>query len=150
MPSIHDLITPALLVASAALEHNLRTMPAALPSARLRPHVKAHKCTALARRQAAAGRRGFCCATVREMIGMAAAVHGRMPPVVPQPSPSCWIRLARHGAVREELGARARDRRIEDADGGSILRDGEGAYRPDFSRETGTLSRLAALNSAKG
>ena len=76
MPSIHDLITPALLVDAAALEHNLRAMSAALPGARLRPHVKAHKCTELARRQAAAGHRTFCCATVREMIGMAAAGLG--------------------------------------------------------------------------
>lgn len=76
MPSIHDLVTPALLVDAAALEHNLRTMSAALPGARLRPHVKAHKCTELARRQAAAGHRTFCCATVREMIGMAAAGLG--------------------------------------------------------------------------
>ena len=76
MPSIHDLITPALLVDAAALEHNLRAMSAALPGARLRPHVKAHKCTELARRQAAVGHRTFCCATVREMIGMAAAGLG--------------------------------------------------------------------------
>ena len=76
MPSIHDLITPALLVDAAALEHNLHAMSAALPGARLRPHVKAHKCTELARRQAAAGHRTFCCATVREMIGMAAAGLG--------------------------------------------------------------------------
>ena len=76
MPSIHDLVTPALLVDAAALEHNLRAMSAALPGARLRPHVKAHKCTELARRQAAVGHRTFCCATVREMIGMAAAGLG--------------------------------------------------------------------------
>src|SRR5262249_61122910 len=36
-----------------------------------RTHVKAHKCPALARRQAAHGHLGFCCATVREMVGMA-------------------------------------------------------------------------------
>jgi D-serine deaminase-like pyridoxal phosphate-dependent protein len=76
MPSIHDLVTPALLIDATALDHNLRTMAAALPGARLRPHVKAHKCTSLARRQAAAGHRTFCCATVREMIGMAAAGLG--------------------------------------------------------------------------
>lgn len=76
MPSIHDLVTPALLIDAAALEHNLRTMSAALPGARLRPHVKAHKCTSLARRQAAAGHQTFCCATVREMIGMAEAGLG--------------------------------------------------------------------------
>src|SRR5205814_2090983 len=32
-----------------------------------------HKCTALAKRQADAGHRTFCCATVREMAGMVAA-----------------------------------------------------------------------------
>src|SRR5262245_19990904 len=51
-------------------------MAAALPGARLRPHVKAFKSTALARRLAAAGHRGFCGATVREMEGMAAAGLG--------------------------------------------------------------------------
>ncbi len=76
MTSIHDLTTPALIVDAGGLEHNLTTMTAALPGARLRPHVKAHKCTALARRQAAHGHRGFCCATVREMVGMAEAGLG--------------------------------------------------------------------------
>lgn len=76
MSSIHDLVTPALLVDADAFEHNLRTMAAALPGGRMRPHVKAHKCTELARRQAATGHRTFCCATVREMIGMAAAGLG--------------------------------------------------------------------------
>jgi D-serine deaminase-like pyridoxal phosphate-dependent protein len=52
---IEDLATPALLVDADALEHNLATMAAALPGARLRPHVKAHKYTALAARQARAG-----------------------------------------------------------------------------------------------
>ncbi len=71
-----DLQTPALLVEEEAFEHNLRTMAQALPGPRLRPHVKAHKCTALARRQAALGHLGFTCATVREMEGMAAAGLG--------------------------------------------------------------------------
>lgn len=70
------LQTPALLVDAEALDHNLRTMATALPGTRLRPHVKAHKCTALARRQAALGSRGFTCATIREMEGMAAAGLG--------------------------------------------------------------------------
>jgi D-serine deaminase-like pyridoxal phosphate-dependent protein len=74
--STQDLQTPALLVDADALEHNLRTMAAALPGRRLRPHVKAHKCTALARRQAALGHRAFTCATVREIEGMAAAGLG--------------------------------------------------------------------------
>jgi D-threonine aldolase len=73
---ISELQTPALLVDAADLDHNLRTMAAALPGPRLRPHVKAHKCTELARRQYAAGHRGFTCATIREVEGMAAAGLG--------------------------------------------------------------------------
>src|SRR5262245_32766003 len=76
MTSIHELTTPALIVDADALERNLTTMSAALPGARLRPHVKAHKCTALAKRQAAHGHKTFCCATVREMVGMAQAGLG--------------------------------------------------------------------------
>jgi D-serine deaminase-like pyridoxal phosphate-dependent protein len=48
-------------------------MAEALPGTRLRPHVKAHKCTGLAARQAAAGHTAFTCATVREMEGMVRA-----------------------------------------------------------------------------
>lgn len=70
---IGDLRTPALVVDAPALEHNLRTMAEALPGPRCRPHVKAHKCTSLARRQAEAGHRTFCAATVREIEGMAHA-----------------------------------------------------------------------------
>jgi D-serine deaminase-like pyridoxal phosphate-dependent protein len=76
MRVLSDLQTPALVVDSDALEHNLTTMASALPGARLRPHVKAHKCTALARRQAAAGHHRFTCATTREVEGMAAAGLG--------------------------------------------------------------------------
>lgn len=76
MPHIDALQTPALLVDRDALEHNLTTMATVLPGPRLRPHVKAHKCTALARRQAAAGHRRFTCATVREVEGMVAAGLG--------------------------------------------------------------------------
>jgi D-serine deaminase-like pyridoxal phosphate-dependent protein len=73
---IGDLQTPALLVDKALLEQNLATMSAALPGPRLRPHVKAHKTTALARLQAQAGHRAFTCATIREVEGMAAAGLG--------------------------------------------------------------------------
>jgi D-serine deaminase-like pyridoxal phosphate-dependent protein len=51
-------------------------MAAACPGARLRPHVKAHKCTAVARRQHASGHAGFTCATPREALGLAAAGLG--------------------------------------------------------------------------
>ena len=74
---IEDLQTPALLVDAADFRANVATMSAALPAERLRPHVKAHKCTELARRQAEAGHTNFCCATVKEMEGMAAAGLGQ-------------------------------------------------------------------------
>ncbi|HEY6471468.1 MAG TPA: alanine racemase [Acidimicrobiales bacterium] len=73
---VTELTTPALVVEAAALEHNLRTMAEALPGDRLRPHVKAHKCTALAARQAGLGNTRFTCATVKEMEGMARAGLG--------------------------------------------------------------------------
>jgi D-serine deaminase-like pyridoxal phosphate-dependent protein len=73
---IDQLQTPALLVDKSALEHNLTTMAAALPGRRLRPHVKAHKTTALARLQHEAGHSGFTCATIREVEGLAAAGLG--------------------------------------------------------------------------
>jgi D-serine deaminase-like pyridoxal phosphate-dependent protein len=74
--TIHELQTPALLVDAAALTTNLELMAEALPGPRLRPHVKAHKSTALARLQAERGHHGFTCATIREVEGMAAAGLG--------------------------------------------------------------------------
>ena len=70
---VADLPTPALVVDTQALARNLDTMTAALPGARLRPHVKAHKCTALAREQARRGHVGFTAATPREVLGLARA-----------------------------------------------------------------------------
>jgi D-serine deaminase-like pyridoxal phosphate-dependent protein len=72
-----ELQTPALIVEAADLEHNLVTMARARPGPRLRPHVKAHKCTKLALRQSAAGHQTFTCATIREVEGMAAAGLGQ-------------------------------------------------------------------------
>ena len=68
--------TPALVVDAGALDHNLTEMAAALPGLRLRPHIKAHKTTALAARQVAQGHTGLTCATIREMEGLAAAGLG--------------------------------------------------------------------------
>jgi D-serine deaminase-like pyridoxal phosphate-dependent protein len=73
---IADLSTPALLIDVDALEHNLTTMSEAHPGSRLRPHVKAHKCTSLAAQQRLHGHRSFTCATPREVIGMASAGLG--------------------------------------------------------------------------
>lgn len=80
MPGVFMLLTdrstPALVVDSGILDRNLSTMADALPGVRCRPHVKAHKTTALARRQAAVGHLGFTTATPREVIGLAAAGLG--------------------------------------------------------------------------
>jgi D-serine deaminase-like pyridoxal phosphate-dependent protein len=73
---VHDLPTPSLVVDLSAFDRNVATMAKAWPGRTLRPHVKAFKSTALARRLAAAGHPGFCCATVREMVGMAEAGLG--------------------------------------------------------------------------
>jgi len=72
----NDLPTPALVIDADDFEHNIATMGAAWPGTRLRPHVKAWKCTELARRLATNGHTGFCCATPREMEGMARAGLG--------------------------------------------------------------------------
>ena len=71
-----DLPTPALVVDTTVLAHNLDTMAAALPGSRLRPHVKAHKSTSLAREQARRGHTHFTCATPGEVVGMARAGLG--------------------------------------------------------------------------
>jgi D-serine deaminase-like pyridoxal phosphate-dependent protein len=74
--NLDELATPALFIDVDGLDRNLATMADALPGARLRPHVKAHKCTALAAAQQAIGHHSFTCATPREVIGMANAGVG--------------------------------------------------------------------------
>jgi D-serine deaminase-like pyridoxal phosphate-dependent protein len=74
--SIDQLPTPALIVDADTLARNVATMAESRPGSQLRPHVKAHKCTALAQLQAAAGHRSFTCATPREVLGIAAAGLG--------------------------------------------------------------------------
>jgi D-serine deaminase-like pyridoxal phosphate-dependent protein len=74
--AVAELWTPALVVDADVLQANLATMTSALPGSRLRPHVKAHKCSALARRQHELGHPGLTCATVREVERLAAAGLG--------------------------------------------------------------------------
>jgi D-serine deaminase-like pyridoxal phosphate-dependent protein len=71
--TVRELGTPAVVIDATALERNLATMAGARPAAQLRPHVKAHKCTALARRQHECGHHTFCAATPREIVGLARA-----------------------------------------------------------------------------
>jgi D-serine deaminase-like pyridoxal phosphate-dependent protein len=73
---VHDLPTPALVIEADVLDANLATMAAAHPGTALRPHVKAHKCTALAACQRALGHTAFTCATPREAVGLGAAGLG--------------------------------------------------------------------------
>ena len=101
---LDELPTPALLIDADVLDANLRTMASVHPGTALRPHVKAHKCTSLARMQAAHGHTSFTCATPREVIGMALAGLGTdllLANEVVDPR-----RLAAMAAVAEDTGAR--------------------------------------------
>ncbi len=73
--AIEALPTPALLVDEERLSQNLQKMAAffAAGQSRLRPHVKSHKCSALALRQIRAGAIGITAATVEEAQAMASA-----------------------------------------------------------------------------
>ncbi|MFM7262615.1 MAG: alanine racemase, partial [Acidimicrobiales bacterium] len=51
-------------------------MARAHPGTRLRPHVKAHKCTGIAAEQERRGHTAFTCATPSEILGLAAAEVG--------------------------------------------------------------------------
>ena len=68
---VTELQTPALVVDRAVFDRNVAHMASIRPGPALRPHVKAFKSTALARRLVQAGHPSFCCATPAEVIGMA-------------------------------------------------------------------------------
>ncbi len=61
--TIAHLTTPALVVESAVFEANCAAMDSVRPALSLRPHVKAFKSTALAKRLAADRHTAFCAAT---------------------------------------------------------------------------------------
>ena len=73
---ITTLPTPCLVVDAEAFAHNVAAMAAVNPGLKLRPHVKAFKCTELARRLAANGHTAFTCATLGEVAGMIRADLG--------------------------------------------------------------------------
>ncbi len=73
---IYDLPTPAVVIDIAALRKNIATMADIHPGRRLRPHIKAHKCTGLAAELEAVGHTSFTCATPREILGMISAGVG--------------------------------------------------------------------------
>jgi D-serine deaminase-like pyridoxal phosphate-dependent protein len=73
-----EVETPALLVDLAALEANLGAMARAAKrlGVGLRPHAKAHKCSAIARMQVSLGAVGVCCQKVSEAEAMVAGGIG--------------------------------------------------------------------------
>jgi 3-hydroxy-D-aspartate aldolase len=91
------LATPCLVLEADAFEHNLAAMADLVRryGRQLRPHVKAHKCTAIARRQLEAGAVGLCCATVREAEAMAEAGFAGILVTSPVTAPGMVERLAR-------------------------------------------------------
>src|ERR687891_979709 len=91
------LSTPCLLLDAEAFEQNLAAMMERVRryGRQLRPHVKAHKCAAIGRRQLEAGAVGLCCATVREAEAMAAAGLEGILVTSPVTAPAMIQRLAR-------------------------------------------------------
>jgi len=75
--TISDVQTPALVFDLDLLRGNVEKMASLMPGARLRPHMKATKCTSLAREQVRVGHTSFTCATPREIVGMAHAGLGQ-------------------------------------------------------------------------
>lgn len=71
-----QLKTPCLVIDAEGFEHNVDAMAAVHPGLKLRPHVKAFKCTELARRLAAKGHTAFTCATLAEVEGLIKAGLG--------------------------------------------------------------------------
>jgi len=72
---VEDLDTPALLLDLDAFERNVQKMAdfMAAREANLRPHVKTHKCSAIAKLQIEAGAQGLTCAKLGEAEAMADA-----------------------------------------------------------------------------
>ena len=70
-----DIPTPALTLDLDKFERNIERMAREVRTAErdFRPHVKAHKCADVARRQMALGARGLCVATVPEAEAMSRA-----------------------------------------------------------------------------
>jgi 3-hydroxy-D-aspartate aldolase len=97
-PDVQErLATPCLLLGAEAFEHNLAVMMDLVRryGRQLRPHVKAHKCASIGRRQLEAGAIGLCCATVREAEVMAEAGLERLLVTSPVTARGMIERLAR-------------------------------------------------------
>jgi D-serine deaminase-like pyridoxal phosphate-dependent protein len=60
---VEELDTPALLLDLDILDHNIKSMEDYFHKrlVRMRPHIKTHKCPAIAHKQVAAGAEGIAC-----------------------------------------------------------------------------------------
>lgn len=89
--------TPCVTVDALVMERNIHRLQAAATGAGVgvRPHIKTHKSTALARMQLEAGAVGLTCATLSEAVGLSAArVGGDLFVAVPfYPSPPKLARI---------------------------------------------------------
>ncbi len=72
MQKLNDLQTPYLAVDLETFHRNLKIMQSVRPGSSLRPHVKAFKSTHIAGILKQSGYSGFCCATIKELEGLAA------------------------------------------------------------------------------
>jgi D-serine deaminase-like pyridoxal phosphate-dependent protein len=70
---VDELATPALVLDLDGVGANLAAMAERWPGTSLRPHAKLFKSTAFAGWLADAGHLAFCCATIREVEGLAGA-----------------------------------------------------------------------------
>ena len=73
---VSRLPTPCPVIDLSVMRSNIAAMAAVHPGKSLRPHVKAHKCTAIAAEQVVAGHTTFTCATPKEILGLVAAGVG--------------------------------------------------------------------------
>jgi D-serine deaminase-like pyridoxal phosphate-dependent protein len=121
------LATPCLLLEADAFEQNLLTMMALVRrhGRQLRPHLKAHKCAAIGRRQLEAGAVGLCCATVHEAEVMAAAGLDGLLVTSPVAAPAMVERLARASERIRDLAVV-----VDSAAGVDALAAGASADRP--------------------
>ncbi len=74
-PALDRFPTPIAVVDLDTLERNIGVMEASRPhpGMRIRPHVKGHKCSAIARKQVAVHGAGVTCATTTEALAMVSA-----------------------------------------------------------------------------
>lgn len=152
--SRRDLNTPVLVVELDALERNIARMAelAAAAGVRLKPHAKTHKSLDIARRQAAAGAVGLCCAKLGEAEALAAGGIAGLHITSPVVAGPAIARLIALNAVSERLSVV-----VDHPDNVEALARAASAERPlgvfiDLDpgiRRTGVASPEAAVELAR-